>query len=102
MFFQVRKVSFPREGILQNAVLITFGQKVLQIFPCSTESLTVKPENAILAETAGVPGNPFKADTWGQDPWSKKRYSLLILAGDSCFVVPAQGLNGSVVNQTTF
>lgn len=53
--------------MLQTAVLITFGQKVLQIFPCSTQKASaVKPENAILAETAGVPGNPFSADTWGQ------------------------------------
>lgn len=60
-------MCFPWEGILQNAVLITFGQKALQIFPCSTQKASaVKPENAILAGTAGVPGKPFGADTWGQ------------------------------------
>lgn len=65
--FRLGRVSFPWEGILQNAVLITFGQKVLQIFPCSTQKASaVKPENAVLAGTAGVPGNPFSADTWGQ------------------------------------
>lgn len=49
-------------------MLITLGQKKkMLIFTSSTQkALAVKPENAILAGTAGVPGEPFSAETGGQ------------------------------------
>lgn len=73
-FPSLSRVDFPWEGILQNAVLITFGQKLLQIFPCSIQkALAVKPENAVLAGTAGVPGKPaIQYRHLGPDPWSSR------------------------------
>lgn len=67
--FSLGRVCFPWEGIIQNSVLITLGPKknILLIFTSSTQkALAVKPENAILAGTAGVPGKPFSAETGGQ------------------------------------
>lgn len=73
-------------------MLITIIQKALEIFRCSIQkALAVKSENAVLAGTAGVPGKPFSADTWDQILGVAARYSLLLLASDSCFVVHPPG-----------
>lgn len=70
-------------NLTQNAVLITFAQKIQQIFSCSIQkACVVKPENAILALPAGVPGKPFRTGT-GARSLEQQRYSLL-LASDHC------------------
>lgn len=103
VFFQVRKgiLSLGRNTTDCCANHI-WTKSIADISVFHTESLSSETRKCNLGRNRWGSWKPIQCRHLGPDPWSKRGIPFLSWPVTAALWSTAQGLNGSVVNQTTF